>query len=66
MIEIDAFVYHFYLDHDRKYLVITHCETSPTEDIATSVWELTTGKHVMNVQAKQGGLSNIYLLPDHR
>ncbi len=41
-------------------LVVTYCDTSPTEDVELTIWNAMTGSRTKQVPLSQGGLSHMF------
>ena len=55
-----------FIDDTGSYLIATHSEISPTEDIETHIWELTTGSHLLKVKATSGGVSKMEFVSNNK
>ena len=55
-----------FTDVTGSYLIATHSETSPKEDIETHIWELTTGSHQLKVKATSGGVSKMEFMSNNK
>ena len=53
-------------DSSGSYLIAKHSETSPTEDIQTSIWELTSGTRLLDLKATTGGVSKMEFISNNR